>query len=94
MALEIGLKPMECEQITIYELNIMVEVYRKKQKDDYKNLLSNAFFSAYFSLKGQKGLSYKDLEEIFNNMDNEKKTMSDDDMLKKVKMLHKQFGGV
>jgi hypothetical protein len=55
----------------------MIEAYAFREKADLKKQIIASFYSAYFSLKGQKGLKGKDLEEVLNKIDsNENKEMT------------------
>lgn len=70
---------------------MIVEVYTSKEKEKHKANITYAFYSAYFNIKGQKGLSGKDLSDILNKID--KPEMDDEDMYRTVLGIHAMLGG-
>lgn len=86
LAIRIGLKPIEADQLTPYELNLMIEDYSEKVKEERKRGLVNAFYSAYLSRI--KVLSGSDLEKMLNDIDQPpKQIMSHVEMYSVVKRL-------
>ena len=85
--------------MTPYELNIYAEAYFNKQKQDFKEKLSLEYYNAKWTIQWlgkNKPKPLKEiLKEILNEIDTkqEKKVMSDTDMLNQVKMLNSLFGG-
>lgn len=80
--------PDQFWELTIAELNIIIEVHVEKQKNDKKSGIITAFYSAYFA-KHEK-LSGDDLQKVLDRIDNPKtEEMSDEAMLAAVK----QFAG-
>jgi hypothetical protein len=86
LAIRIGLKPNEADQLTPYELNLMIEDYTEKIKDKQKSGIITAFYSAYFS-KHDK-LTGADLQKVLKNIDEPaKQIMSSGEMYSVVKRL-------
>lgn len=73
--------------MTVYELNLVIEAYVYNSKESLKRNITGSFYSAYFYLKGQKGLSGNDLKDILNRIDGNSKGMTDEDMFSVMKSL-------
>jgi hypothetical protein len=94
MGIRVGLNPYECDKLTPHELNLVILGHEDKQKEGLKNNIIQAFYSAYFNLKGQKGLSSKDLEDVLKNIDKKaSKEMTDEELFNAIKSIHSKFGG-
>jgi len=64
-------------------LNIIIEVYGEKQKDEQKSGIITAFYSAYFTRL--KTLSSDDLNKILDRIDKGDKGMTDAEMMAAMK---------
>jgi hypothetical protein len=62
------------------ELNLYIEAYAFNQKESMKRQIIGGFYSAYFNLKGQKGLSGSDLTKVLKKIDNENDEMTADEI--------------
>lgn len=79
--------------MTPAELNIYIECYTEKQKEKQQAEISYAFYSAYFNLKGQKGLSGKDLKTVIDSLNNKADKLDDLEIYKKVVAINSKIGG-
>ncbi|UWG96780.1 hypothetical protein LPY66_18165 [Dehalobacter sp. DCM] len=78
--------------MTIHELNLMINGYNEKAKEERKADIMAAFYSAYFS--GLKKLSGSDLQKIYDAIDNPPKDeMTDEEMFNAAKRFAANFGG-
>lgn len=77
------------------ELNIYANAYFENQKYDFKERLSLEYYNAMWTIQwlGKKSQHPKPLEQILDNLYKEKKVMTDNEMLKQVKILNSLFGG-
>lgn len=86
-------------QMTPYELNVYAEAYFEKQKNEFKEKLSLEYYNAYWTIQWLGKNKPKPLKEILNEILNEidtkqeKKVMTDEQMLAQVKVLNALFGG-
>ena len=68
-------------------MNIIIEVYGEKQKDEQKGGIITAFYSAYFARL--KTLSSDDLNKILDRIDKGDKGMTDAEMMAAMKQFCK-----
>jgi hypothetical protein len=74
--------------MTVDELNLTIEAYVFNNKESLKQNITASFYSAYFSLKGQKGLSGKDLKDVLNRIDGgDSNRMTDEEIFNVFKSL-------
>ena len=86
-----GILPDQFWDLTPAELNMIIEVYVEKKKDERKSGIITAFYSAYFSRL--KTLSSHDLEKALKEIEGTNgQKMSDEEMLSVVKQLAKVKG--
>lgn len=91
-ATAIGISPLEFWEITPYELQKAVEGHKIKESNE----ISLAYMQAYWTARWNNGKKVESLENILKKQESEidvKKRMSDQEMLNRVKVLHKVFGG-
>jgi hypothetical protein len=91
-AIRIGISPSEYEKMTPYELNMCIEAYEEKTLIEQKEKVMMMWMGEYFHRQKRLESLEKSLKKIYPNEDNEK-TMSDEEMLKKAKELNALFGG-
>ncbi len=82
-------------EMTVYELSLVANNYNKNKKQDYKDKLSLEYYNAMWTIQwlGKKSQQPEPLNKILDNLYKEKKIMTDEQMLAKVKVLNKLFGG-
>lgn len=98
LAISIEVPMSEFWEMTPLELNLIAKNYQEKKKSDFKEKLTLEYYNAYWTIQwlGKKSEQPKPLEEILNNLyteKQEKKVMTDEQMLNQVKVLNKLFGG-
>lgn len=95
LAAKIELPFSEFWEMTPYELNLKAGVYFEKQKNQFKEKLSLEYYNSMWTIQwlGKKSQHPRPLNEILDNLYKENKVMTDDEMLKQVKILNKMFGG-
>lgn len=95
LAISVGIPLSEFWDMTLYEINLAVEDYYEKRKQDYKDKLTLEYYNSMWTIQwlGKKSQHPKPLKEILDNLYKEKKVMTDDEMLKQVMLLNKMFGG-
>jgi hypothetical protein len=74
--------------MTPYELNVAINVSSKKQKQEYEKEIALVWLGA----KLQRAKSIPDLKKLIGN-EQQKKKMTSEEMLNKVKQLNAAFGG-
>ena len=70
------------------ELHIVIEAHTEKEKMQFKNDITVAYYNAIF----QRAKTMPRLENVLKDLDG-KKEKTDSDMFDMVQKLHKQFGG-
>jgi len=95
LAATIGITLSEFWEMTLDELNLYAEIYFEKQKNAFKEKVTLEYWNAMWTIQwlGRKNQQPKPLNTILENMYEEKKVMSDLEMLEQVKLLNKMFGG-
>lgn len=95
LAASIGITTTEFWDITPFELNIYANARGEKLKSDMEEKITLAYLNALWTVQwqGKKHQQPKPLKEILDSLDKEKKTMTDEQMLKQVEMLNAMFGG-
>jgi hypothetical protein len=95
LAALVGISISEFWEMTPYELNLYAETYFEKQKQDYKDKISLEYYNAMWTIQwlGNKLQQPRPLQEILDNMYNEKKVMTDKEMLNQAKLLNAILGG-
>jgi len=77
--------------MTPYELSLYVEAHYERQQAEMKDKLTLVWLGEYYHRTKRLPNLQKELRKITG--EEEKPTMTDDEMLKKVKHLNAQFGG-
>lgn len=95
LAAEIELPFVEFWELTLYEFNLIVEKYHNKKKEDFKERISLEYWNAMWTIQwlGKKSQHPEPLNKILDNLFEEKKVMTNEQMLNQVMMLNKLFGG-
>ena len=73
----------------------MIKTYSEKKKEESKEKLTLAYINAMWTVQwlGKKSNHPRPLKEILKSIDKDKKQMTDEQMLAKVKILNALFGG-
>lgn len=81
--------------MTPYQLNLIIENYAKNKETNFKEKITFAYLTSKWTIQwlGKKSQQPRPLNEILDNLYKEKKEMTDEEMLKQVKILNKLFGG-
>lgn len=81
--------------MTPYELNIYAEACKNRTIEETKEKITLAYVNAAWTIQwiGKKHQHPKPLKEILENIGKEKRIMTDDEMLERVKALNAMFGG-
>ena len=77
--------------MTPYELSLCVEAYFEKQESEMKDRLTLVWLGEYYHRTKRMPSLQKELRKITG--EEEKTTMTDDQMLQTVKRINAQFGG-
>lgn len=87
---------MEFWEITPYELSLKVSAYAEKEKSRVKENITLAYLNAMWTIQwlGKSHQQPKPLKTILESIEKEKKVMTEDEMLERVKALNRLFGGV
>ena len=95
LAISIDVSLSEFWEMTPFELNLKAMDYREKKKNDFKEKLTLEYYNAMWTIQwlDKKSQHPQPLNKILDNLYNEKKVMSDLEMLERVKSLNKMFGG-
>lgn len=95
LAATIGIPVNEFWDMTLDELNLYAAIFFERQRQDYKDRLSLEYYNAMWTIQwlGKKSQQPGSLKEILNNLYEEKKVMTDEQMFEQVKALNKMFGG-
>jgi SOS-response transcriptional repressor LexA len=98
-AIHIGISLTEYNDMTPYELSLCIIDFNEKQKahiDKEKSQLEEKLMVAYFGAYWQRveKLSPKNLEDVLKRLNHqEKKKMTNEEILNEVKKLNAAFGG-
>lgn len=77
--------------MTPRELNEEIEVFTTKNKNEFKQQVTIAYYNAYF----QRVKQMPKLEDVMSDIDRSyKKVMTEEEILKEIQKLHRMFGGV
>lgn len=81
--------------MTPYQLNLIIETHAKNKETDFKEKLTLAYLTSKWTIQwlGKKSQQPRPLNEILDNIYKEKKVMTDEQMLEKVRILNAMFGG-
>lgn len=98
LAISVEIPMSEFWKMTPYELNLIARNYQERQRNTFKEKLALEYYNAMWTIQwlGKKSQHPKPLEEILNDLyteKQEKKVMTDEQMLNQVKVLNKLFGG-
>lgn len=95
LAAEIELSFLEFWEMTPYELNLKAEAYFEKQKNEFKEKISLEYYNAMWTIQWlrKKSQHPRPLNEILDSLYRERTVMTDEQMLKQVKVLNALFGG-
>lgn len=95
LAVSVDVSLSEFWEITPYELNLLVENYYERQKNEYKDKITLAYVNAMWTIQwlGKRSQHPKPLNKILDDLYKEKKVMTNEEMLTRVKMLNSMFGG-
>jgi hypothetical protein len=80
--------------MTVSELNTIIQDYSKKMKQERKNRVMQAYYTAYFYAKSQSkgGIKKSDIESITETKQSNKQ-MTEEAIFAAIKNLNQQFGG-
>jgi len=78
--------------MTPFELDLLIENYCERMKYEQEEKITLAYMTALWTVQWQSKNKPKPLNEILG-IEEEKKEMTDEEMLKQVKILNKLFGG-
>lgn len=94
IAAEIEMNFSEFWETTPYEFSLHVEAYSKRKKEDNEEQVTLAYVNALWTIQwmGKKENHPKPLNEILG-IKEEKKVMTDQQMLAKARQLNAIFGG-
>lgn len=96
LAISVEVPLSEFWEITPRELNLVAEDYYEKQKNNFKEKLSLEYYNAMWTIQWLGKKHPKPLNEILDDLYVEKenkKEMTDEQMLNQVKVLNVLFGG-
>lgn len=81
--------------MTPYQLNLIIENHAKNKETNFKEKITLAYLISKWTIQwlGKKSQQPRPLNEILDNLYKEKKEMTDEEMLKQVKILNKLYGG-
>jgi len=81
--------------MTPKELNIVARAYGKRKTDEFKEKITLAYLNALWTIQwlGKKHQQPKPLKEILATIGKERKVMTDEQMLERVKQLNALLGG-
>jgi len=81
--------------MTPKELNIFAKAYQKRKVDDLKEAITVAYLNSQWTIAwlGKKHQQPRPLKEILATIGKEKKVMTDEQMLERVKQLNALLGG-
>lgn len=78
--------------MTPYEISLVAESYQHRMKSEYKQSVTLAYMTAYWTNQWQSKRKPPSLDKILEEK-KEQKMMTDEQMFQKVQVLHKLFGG-
>lgn len=81
--------------MTPYELSVYAQTYSKKQQEEMKEKITLAYLNSMWTIQwlGKRHQQPKPLKEILKSIGKEKKEMTDETMLERIKVLNALFGG-
>lgn len=89
----IGISPLEFWLLTPFEFNLMVKSYSIKTKAENHEKITLAYVNAYWNAQWMAGKSKPPTLEKLLGSSKQKKPMTDERMLERVKQLNALFGG-
>lgn len=92
IAIQCEVSPLEFWELTFFELQKIIDIYRNKKNEEGKEKITLAYLNAMWTIQWLGKNKPKPLNEILGEK-KEKKAMSDNEMLERVKMLNAMFGG-
>ncbi len=90
VAIRIGLKPWEFDDLTLYEFNLIVKDYTEKRKEKQDTLLTQGWLVAMFNRYNHSGEALPDLDKFINAKE---ETTTIDSMIDIAKKITSNFGG-
>jgi hypothetical protein len=90
-AIQVGLSIQDYNEMTPYELSLFVEAFGNKQQAEHDDKMTLVWLGEYF----HRVKKLPSLNELLGKKDKqeEKKAMTDNEMLDVVKLLNAKFGG-
>ncbi len=81
--------------MTPRELNITAKAYQKRKIEEFKEEITIAYLNSYWTIAwlGKRHQQPRPLKEILNSIGRERKIMTDEQMLERVKALNAILGG-
>ena len=94
-AIRVGLSISEFEELTPYQLNLILFDYTEKEKVKQESKLFEIYLTAAWTSRWVWAKKVPKFEEIMSKAKSKanKKVMTDDQMLAQVKILNQVFGG-
>lgn len=87
------MSPLEFWELTPYELSLKVKAYSQKRTEETKEKITIAYLNSLWTIQWIGKKRPKPLKDILDSIGKEKKIMTDEQMLKRVKMINAIFGG-
>ena len=89
IAIEIGIRIQDYEEMTPYELGLHVKSFNKRLETEHKDKLTLTWLGAVW----QRAKEMPSLEEVIGKQPIKEKKMSSEHMLNMVKVMNTAFGG-
>lgn len=93
LAALIGISISDFWDMTPHELNTYANAFSEREKQEYKQKIELAYINAMWTIQWLGKKQPKPLQDILDSIGKEKKVMTDEQMLAKVKALNAMFGG-